>query len=284
MDGQRSGRAIRIRMMATGAEFKVVEVRLYAPLRAVAPADELCRRRGRLFHRVDQDVSATPASAIRSPTCGTTPRPSRCPATARCSPMVFCGIYPADGCKYPDLRDALEKLQLNDAALSFEPETSVALGFGFRCGFLGLLHMEIIEERLEREFNLDLVTTAPSVIYEITKTDGESYLHRQPDKLPRSRRDRRRRVSRIVNASRSSRRTEYVGGIMDLCQEQTRRIHRHEVHRHRPRGTPLQTAAQRDNLRFLRRAEVAEAAVTLRLTMSLTDYEPFEPRQARLSS
>ena len=129
--------------------------------------------------------------------------------------MVYCGIYPADGAKYPDLRDALEKLQLNDAALYFEPETSVALGFGFRCGFLGLLHLEIIIERLEREFNLDLVTTAPSVVYRITKTDGSVVEIDNPTNYPDP--------SQIIKAEEPIVRADiispvdYVGNIMELC-------------------------------------------------------------------
>ena len=121
------------------------------------------------------------------------------PGYKKVKPMVFCGIYPADGAKYGDLRDALEKLQLNDASLTFEPETSIALGFGFRCGFLGLLHMEIIQERLEREYNLDLVTTAPGVIYRITKTDGSVEYIDNPTNMPIP--------------------TEFVGSIMELCQD-----------------------------------------------------------------
>ena len=140
-------------------------------------------------------MSATPASAIPS-RWRRAARPSRCPALRRSTRWSTAGIYPADGARYGDLRDALEKLQLNDAALLFEPETSVALGFGFRCGFLGLLHMEIIEERLEREFNLDLITTAPGVIYKITMTDGRRPHDRQPVQLPRARFDSTRRRSR----------------------------------------------------------------------------------------
>ena len=113
------------------------------------------------------------------------PTPEALPGYRKVQPMVYCGIYTEDGSKYPDLRDALEKLQLNDAALSFEPESSVALGFGFRCGFLGMLHMEIIQERLEREFDLDLVTTLPSVVYEIVKTDGTTVMIDNPHEYPR---------------------------------------------------------------------------------------------------
>ena len=131
--------------------------------------------------------------------------------------MVFCGIYPADGAKYPDLREALEKLQLNDASLSFEPETSIALGFGFRCGFLGLLHMEIIQERLEREFNLDLVTTAPSVVYRITRTDGEVVYIDNPTNYPDPS-EIKLAEEPIANAHIYTP-SEYVGNIMELCQE-----------------------------------------------------------------
>ena len=131
--------------------------------------------------------------------------------------MVYAGIYPADGSKYGDLRDALEKLKLNDAALEFEPETSIALGFGFRCGFLGLLHMEIIEERLEREFNLDLITTAPSVIYEIQKKDGEIVMIDNPSNYPTQ--DEIEVAKEPVVKASIITPTEYVGGLMDLCQD-----------------------------------------------------------------
>jgi GTP-binding protein LepA len=131
--------------------------------------------------------------------------------------MVFCGIYPADGAKYNDLRDSLEKLQLNDASLMFEPETSVALGFGFRCGFLGLLHMEIIQERLEREYNLDIITTAPSVIYRITKTNGEEISLDNPTNMPEST-EIDTMEEPVVKATIMTP-TEYVGSIMELCQD-----------------------------------------------------------------
>lgn len=133
------------------------------------------------------------------------------------NPMVFCGIYPADGSKYGDLRDALEKLKLNDASLTFEAETSQALGFGFRCGFLGLLHMEVIQERLEREYNLDLVTTAPSVVYKITKTDGETVMVDNPANLPKPS-EIETMYEPMVKADIMTP-TEYVGSIMELCQD-----------------------------------------------------------------
>ena len=139
------------------------------------------------------------------------------PGYKQVTPMVYCGLYPADNAKYPDLRDALEKLKLNDASLFYEPETSVALGFGFRCGFLGLLHLDIIEERLEREYNLDLVTTAPSVIYKIHKTDGTVFDLTNPTNLPDP--SQIEYIEEPIVSAEIMVTTEYVGSIMKLCQE-----------------------------------------------------------------
>lgn len=139
------------------------------------------------------------------------------PGYKKAQPMVYCGLYPADGAKYPDLRDALEKLQLNDASLSFEPETSIALGFGFRCGFLGLLHLEIIQERLEREFNLDLVTTAPGVVYRVHTTDGKMIELTNPSNLPDP--SNIEYMEEPFVSAEIMVTTEYVGAIMQLCQE-----------------------------------------------------------------
>lgn len=139
------------------------------------------------------------------------------PGYREAQPMVFCGIYPVDGARYGDLKDALEKLQLNDAALSFDPETSVALGFGFRCGFLGLLHMEIIQERLEREYQLDLITTAPSVIYRITRTDGTVEMIDNPTNYPDP--SLIQMAEEPVTDAHIYAPKEYVGNIMELCQD-----------------------------------------------------------------
>ncbi len=139
------------------------------------------------------------------------------PGYKEAKPMVFCGIYPADGSEYGDLKDALEKLRLNDAALTFEPETSAALGFGFRCGFLGLLHMEIIQERLEREFDFDIITTAPSVIYRITKPDGTELLLDNPADMPRP--EEIASISEPIVSAHIMTPPEYIGNIMEICQE-----------------------------------------------------------------
>lgn len=139
------------------------------------------------------------------------------PGYKKVNSMVYCGVYPADGAKYPDLRDALEKLQLNDASLRYEPETSIALGFGFRCGFLGLLHLEIIQERLEREYNLDLVTTAPGVIYKVHKTDGEVISLTNPSNLPDP--SEIEYMEEPVVSAEIMVTTEFIGSIMELCQQ-----------------------------------------------------------------
>lgn len=174
-------------MMATGAQADVVEVGTFGAGRFI-PCEELSAGMVGYITASLKNVKETRVGD--TVTDASRPCDSPLPGYKKVNPMVYCGLYPADGAKYPDLRDALEKLQLNDAALQFEAETSVALGFGFRCGFLGLLHLEIIQERLEREYNLDLVTTAPSVIYKIHKTNGEVIDLTNPTNMP----DRRRLI------------------------------------------------------------------------------------------
>lgn len=204
----------RIRMMATGAEAEVVELGIFGPGRFI-PCDELSAGMvgyitASLKNVKDTRVGDTVTNAKE-------PCAEALPGYKKVNPMVYCGMYPADGAKYPDLRDALEKLQLNDAALQFEPETSIALGFGFRCGFLGLLHLEIIQERLEREYNLDLVTTAPSVIYKVYKTNGEVIEITNPSNLPDP--SEIEHMEEPFVSAEIMVTTEFVGAIMTLCQE-----------------------------------------------------------------
>ena len=204
----------RIRMMETGAEADVVEVGVFGAGRFI-PCDELSSGMvgyitASLKNVRDTEVGDTVTDADN-------PCSEALPGYKKARPMVYCGIYPADGAKYQELKDALEKLQLNDAALFYEPETSVALGFGFRCGFLGLLHLEVIEERLEREYNLDIITTAPSVVYKVHKTDGEVIELTNPTNLPDpSEIDYMEEP--IVDAEIMVT-TEFTGAIMKLCQE-----------------------------------------------------------------
>ena len=203
-----------IRMMATGAEAEVVEVGIFGAGRFV-PCDELSAGMvgyitASLKNVQDTTVGDTVTQADR-------PCDEALPGYKKAQPMVYCGLYPADGAKYPDLRDALEKLQLNDATLSFEPETSIALGFGFRCGFLGLLHLEIVQERLEREFNLDLVTTAPGVVYKVHTTDGNVIELTNPSNLPDP--STIEYMEEPFVDAEIMVTTEYVGAIMQLCQE-----------------------------------------------------------------
>lgn len=203
-----------IRMMATGAEFSVVELG-YMGARSMQPCKQLSA--GEVGYIAASIKNIGDTNVGDTVTLADCPAQEALPGYRKVNPMVFSGIYPADGAKYGDLREALEKLQLNDASLTFEPETSKALGFGFRCGFLGLLHMEIIQERLEREFNLDLVTTAPSVIYEIVLTSGETIYIDNPSNYPD--------VATIAEAREPMVKADiltpvdFVGNIMELCQE-----------------------------------------------------------------
>ena len=205
---------MEIRMMATGATFKVLECGLMRPL-GLEPAKQLEAGQVGYFTASIKDVHETQIGD--TVTGAENPASEPLPGYRKVRSMVYCGIYTEDGSKYPDLRDALEKLQLNDASLTFEPESSVALGFGFRCGFLGLLHMEIIQERLEREYNLDLITTAPSVVYHITKTDGTKLSIDNPTNYPDPSHIALAEEP-IANAHIYSP-TEFVGNIMELCQD-----------------------------------------------------------------
>jgi len=203
-----------IRMMATGAEADVVEVGYFGAGQFI-PCEELSAGMvgyitGSIKNVKDTRVGDTVTDRLN-------PCAKPLPGYKKVQSMVYCGLYPADGAKYPDLRDALEKLQLNDASLQFEPETSIALGFGFRCGFLGLLHLEIIQERLEREYNLDLVTTAPGVIYRVHKTNGEMIELTNPSNLPDPSEIEYMEEPMVTAEIMVT--TEFIGSIMDLCQE-----------------------------------------------------------------
>ena len=204
----------KIRLMSTGTTFDVVDVGTLEPF-GLKSAD--CLRAGEVGYFTASIKSVSDTQVGDTVTLHDTPTAEPCPGFKEAHPMVYAGIYPADGARYGDLRDALDKLRLNDAALSFEPETSVALGFGFRCGFLGLLHMEIIEERLEREFNLDLITTAPSVVYEVTLTDGQEIIVDNPSNYPTS--DMIKEAREPIVKANIITPTEFVGGLMDLCQD-----------------------------------------------------------------
>ena len=203
-----------IKMMATGATVEVVEVGIFGAGQFI-PQDELSAGMVGYITASLKDVKETRVGD--TVTDADNPCEEVLPGYKKANPMVYCGLYPADGAKYPDLRDALEKLQLNDAALSYEAETSIALGFGFRCGFLGLLHLEIIQERLEREYNLDLVTTAPGVVYRVHKTDGEMIELTNPSNLPDP--SQIDYMEEPFVAAEIMVTKDYVGAIMQLCQE-----------------------------------------------------------------
>ena len=203
-----------IRMMATGAQADVVEVGYFGPGQFI-PCDELSA--GMVGYITASIKNVRDTRVGDTVTDASNPCSEPLPGYKKVNSMVYCGLYPADGAKYPELRDALEKLQLNDASLNYEPETSIALGFGFRCGFLGLLHLEIIQERLEREYNLDLVTTAPSVVYKVFKTNGEMIELTNPSNLPDP--SEIEHMEEPIVSAEIMVTTEFIGSIMELCQE-----------------------------------------------------------------
>ncbi len=207
-------KGMKVKMMATGSVYDVVEVGYFGAGQFI-PCEELTAGMvGYLTASIKNVKDTTVGDTI---TDAQNPCEKPLPGYKKVNPMVYCGMYPADGAKYPDLRDALEKLQLNDASLQFEPETSIALGFGFRCGFLGLLHLEIIQERLEREYNLDLVTTAPGVVYRVYKTNGEVIELTNPSNLPDP--SEIDYMEEPMVKAEIMVTTEFIGPIMELCQE-----------------------------------------------------------------
>ena len=203
-----------IRMMATGAQADVVEVGYFGPGQFI-PCDELSA--GMVGYITASIKNVRDTRVGDTVTDASNPCSEPLPGYKKVNSMVYCGLYPADGAKYPELRDALEKLQLNDASLNYEPETSIALGFGFRCGFLGLLHLEIIQERLEREYNLDLVTTAPGVVYKVFKTNGEMIELTNPSNLPDP--SEIEHMEEPIVSAEIMVTTEFIGSIMELCEE-----------------------------------------------------------------
>ena len=203
-----------IRMMATGAVAEVVEVGYFGAGQFI-PCDELSA--GMVGYITASIKNVKDTRVGDTITLNNNPCKEALPGYKKVTPMVYCGLYPADGAKYNDLREALEKLQLNDASLFFEPETSLALGFGFRCGFLGLLHLEVIQERLEREYNLDLVTTAPGVVYKVFKTNGEEIELTNPSNLPDP--SEIEHMEEPIVSAEIMLTKEFVGAIMNLCQE-----------------------------------------------------------------
>ena len=206
----------KVKLMATNKVYDITEVGVFTP--KLMPISELSA--GDVGYITASIKNVADARVGDTVTEANRPTAEALPGYKKAVPMVYSGIYPVDGAKYDELKEALEKLQINDAALDFEPETSIALGFGFRCGFLGLLHMEIIQERIEREFNLDIITTAPSVVYKVTKTNGETIELTNPTNLPEPT-EIDYMEEPIVKASIIAP-TEYVGAIMDLCQERRR--------------------------------------------------------------
>ncbi|MEG1576702.1 MAG: translation elongation factor 4, partial [Clostridium sp.] len=203
-----------VKMMATGAVADIVEVGYFGAGQFI-PCEELDA--GMVGYVTASIKNVRDSRVGDTMTDLANPCKEALPGYKKVTPMVYCGVYPADGAKYPDLRDALEKLQLNDASLFFEPETSLALGFGFRCGFLGLLHLDIIEERLEREYNLDLVTTAPGVVYHVYKTNGDRIELTNPSNLPNP--TEIDYMEEPIVSAEIMVTTEFVGAIMTLCQE-----------------------------------------------------------------